>query len=572
MKNLFSIIRNKKGFSLTELVVALGIMGIASLGVMDLIENQNEMTSYSKTRGEEETLAKTTRLNLLKASQCNDNLAGVLVPSNIASIDDSKGRVAISVDDFFGTSSNKVTLSGLSITPLPGNAPAEGDNLVFFNIAMTRELDGKMPITTTKSFLLRVELDASNRIMRCNTSVATVAGNLAQNHCSSTNGIWNAGASTCTYTCPTMGSGLTNQILTVGCLDDREANILNDDYIKLAGDTVGGRLIMTGRTLNVGGQIRSNNQICVGGICRNFTAQDCTGTTIAGGVQTTGAMICRGPVDCGNTRYFRGFTSGGVAICEPVPMDSCTNTSYFIKEILANGQVVCDEIEPPTPIVPASAGNYVRNIPASGTPITYIPDRSLTALTCAAGQFIEGANGSTPRCVKPADVSIFGQICEPGFAMRSINSAGVAVCEQVQCNSVWGPSESTKCSGVTYTQEDGCGFYREAVGTKTNGICASCSVSSWTPATSGYCSGTSFTQTSNCDTTRTATGTKSCAPAQGTWTADMCGSSACVEDIWYSGSPHPPCPGTTACTLGTDTICKKNIGSGDFYVRFYTCQ
>ena len=73
------------------------------------------------------------------------------------------------------------------------------------------------------------------------------------------------------------------------------------------------------------------------------------------------------------------------------------------------------------------------------------------------------------------------------------------------------PSASAVCSWVADVT-DNCGNSCHYPGTKTDGAC--CVDTSWTPSESERCSGVSFTQTSNCTRTRTATGTQDCSKWQ----------------------------------------------------------
>ena len=90
MKTVFNILKKQSGFSLTELVIAVGIMGIVSLGVMELTNNQQKMQSFAKTKDAEVSLVRLARLSLLTNASCQINLQGRTVPSNIPEIVDPR--------------------------------------------------------------------------------------------------------------------------------------------------------------------------------------------------------------------------------------------------------------------------------------------------------------------------------------------------------------------------------------------------------------------------------------------------------------------------------------------------
>lgn len=592
MKTVFNILKKQSGFSLTELVIAVGIMGIVSLGVMELTNNQQKMQSFAKTKDAEVSLVRLARLSLLTNASCQINLQGRTVPSNIPEIVDPQGiqlLTSVAPNNAIGDASNRVVINRIRVESYDPTKPlVEGDNLVDLKIRTIRQVTGSPDKQIEHSFLMRVQLDGAGQIVRCHTAISEVSDNLGEEFCDTTNGLWDTTNNICEHSvapaCPAVGSGSDEQLLTESCLENFEDNVLDDEYINIDGnETVDDKLVVgTGaapRSVTANGTVRvtGSGELCVNGNCRDFSQFDCSNSQVGSGVLGNGDLSCHNPLQlCGGTEYIQGFDGSGNRICRPLRSGVCADSTRYVRNVNADGSVDCAEIPSPTPEVTATLTgtneNYIRVIPASGSP-TYRQDKYLANTTCPDGEFIIGASGTTPICGAPGDKHVFSQICEPGYAAKSYNSStGALTCESVNCVSNWIPSESTVCSGESFTQQDGCGFYRTRTGTKN---CVTCTDSSWSPATSTVCSGESFTQVSNCDNTRTATGTLNCSPAKKVWKSLYCGSLPCVEDIPFDPARACPFPsnveGNGLECNGSKNSCQQNVGVGTFYVRVYSC-
>ncbi|NQZ84353.1 MAG: hypothetical protein HRU03_01425 [Nanoarchaeales archaeon] len=211
---------------------------------------------------------------------------------------------------------------------------------------------------------------------------------------------------------------------------------------------------------------------------------------------------------------------------------------------------------------------------------------------CGGGSCSPGASCSfgiahlgTDRLYKDSSVP-YGSSCSSQIrscfdgTLSGSNSYTDTSCSVQACiDSSWGPSQSSVCSGESFTQTSNCGTTRTVSGTSTRGVCApspsadncaygvghgnsqifyistsvpfnsvcyaqmrtcddgdlsgsytatscsvqSCNSNSWSPSQVNTCSTDTFTQTNECGDTRTISGTKSCVPVIN----GVCGGASC---------------------------------------------
>lgn len=432
MKKLFSLIRNQKGFSLTELVVGVGIMGIVSLGVMDITNNQQKIKNYGKVKAQENSIAKYTRLNLLTEQSCEVNFMGRSVPSNLTEVRDLSGRPVMEVGKTFGPQNDSVTIEEISLRTIDGAPAAEGDGLVFIDLRMSRNVQGGTNRSYVTSFILRVRFSAAGTIEDCNAAVGDIDTNVQEGFCSITDGVWDIGTQFCNYSCPAHGSGVNNGILTNDCLDSKKVNDYDNHFIKMVGDNIIGLLSLGSNNFSSAGRITTNTFFCVGPRCRNFNQSMCTTNMIGRNVLADGTLVCTGPFACANNQYFQGFDGSGNMVCQPLRFGVCSNSDYYVKDILTDGTVLCEELPSPVPPIPPSSGQYIRVIPSSGTPITRSDDLYLRDVSCSPGQFVSGASGTTPICGVQIDRHVYGASCPAGQAINSFDSGGNPSCLAIE--------------------------------------------------------------------------------------------------------------------------------------------
>ncbi|MBT3585213.1 MAG: prepilin-type N-terminal cleavage/methylation domain-containing protein [Halobacteriovoraceae bacterium] len=73
---------NSKGFSLIEIMIAVGLMSVISLGVMHFMENQTKSANTMETKMEANSFLMEFQNYLTKAGVCSNSLKGLTLPSD----------------------------------------------------------------------------------------------------------------------------------------------------------------------------------------------------------------------------------------------------------------------------------------------------------------------------------------------------------------------------------------------------------------------------------------------------------------------------------------------------------
>lgn len=84
-----SILKASQGFSLAEVMVAAGLMGVLSLGVAQIMQNQQKTLVYAETKGEELEIFNRIRILLLDKAACENTFKGVPLGTEIDDIKNS---------------------------------------------------------------------------------------------------------------------------------------------------------------------------------------------------------------------------------------------------------------------------------------------------------------------------------------------------------------------------------------------------------------------------------------------------------------------------------------------------
>lgn len=127
--------------------------------------------------------------------------------------------------------------------------------------------------------------------------------------------------------------------------------------------------------------------------------------------------------------------------------------------------------------------------------------QDFSAITCDDGEMlVESNTDGTFTCID-AKEALADLMCTSGMSL-SVDTNGQIYCDSGCTPTSWSPSESTVCSGNSFSQTSDCSTTRTSTGTKVPG--------NWSPSILTECSGVSFPQVSDCQTERTAIGVKTC--------------------------------------------------------------
>lgn len=120
-------IRNNRGFSLLEVMVAAGMLGVISLGVMKVMDMQGKSAKRMDTQLSEGEIYRRVTTNLSDSDACVNTLTDI---ETSKSIKNKNGNVLYKVGDVLG----HIKVNDISIT----NATGSGNKTVTINIRLER--------------------------------------------------------------------------------------------------------------------------------------------------------------------------------------------------------------------------------------------------------------------------------------------------------------------------------------------------------------------------------------------------------------------------------------------------
>lgn len=102
MKSIKRITINNKGFTIVEVLVAIGIMGIVSLGIAEMFRQMAEQQRNVVQLMNKQDLKSTATIAIRDKGGCTNTLSGVLIPTSVAGatavaggIKDNQGNVVV---------------------------------------------------------------------------------------------------------------------------------------------------------------------------------------------------------------------------------------------------------------------------------------------------------------------------------------------------------------------------------------------------------------------------------------------------------------------------------------------
>ena len=192
-----------KGFSLVELMVVVGLMGVVSLGVMRLSANQSQIEKQAETAFEINILSHSIAKNLLNKNACEFTLGLGDPIANGVSLSEIKNQISNTLYDTtqkYGNRLVQINSIKMEDVVISGAAPKQADlNLVIEFKKLSRAIKGNK--IKTKKIPLQAELDVGNNLVSC--LGASGSGSL---DCTSVNA--STGGKTISVQCP-LGYTLT---------------------------------------------------------------------------------------------------------------------------------------------------------------------------------------------------------------------------------------------------------------------------------------------------------------------------------------------------------------------------
>ena len=444
--------KNEGGFSLAELLVDTGLLAVISLGVMQLMKNQNEVLQTAETKSEELELYNQVRIAMIKKENCQATLNGVALGSEFDEIvDGGSGNILFQVGRKYGT--NTIELEKLEL--IEKDIPAGGGlgtAILKLSIKRLKKKQGANQIS--RDILLQVKASSANLVEECFSDESNTILTAKIESCESLNGIFDPVNEKCNLNCDPDVSD--SSAVSSSCLENKEINVYDEKYVNTSGDTMTGSLTvqdtMTSTNTISGNKLESSTNVCVGSNCRDFSKQSCRPGMFVKTIKGDGTLDCAS-ISCPPNKYFEGFDSDGNQICKSLPTETCPVGEY-VKEISQDGTVVCDKV----PVI--------------------------TSLECPNGTFMTGIMNGQPICenacsgtneriryskstVVHPDTCLSQQqtrTCSDGSWSNwsgTYNATSCNVCYP-SC-----PSPSTICKGTVDTRANGCGGSCNVSGTKS---------------------------------------------------------------------------------------------------------
>ena len=147
-KFLSKLFKNSDGFSLAEIMVAAGMLGVLSLGVMQVMKNMQRGSKRMKQDYEAQTIVAEVQKTLADRNACSASLGGLAltdtnftpIPSN--NLKDSDDKVILAVDQVFG-SQTLLTVKEISYRGFYNpDFTAPGDKYQLSNTALFTDIPG----------------------------------------------------------------------------------------------------------------------------------------------------------------------------------------------------------------------------------------------------------------------------------------------------------------------------------------------------------------------------------------------------------------------------------------------
>lgn len=104
---MFKLSKNN-GFTLVEIIIALGLIGAASVGTMSIMKQLNKGQATSEAKVEEIELRRMMATNLTDKQACKNTFMGTRIGENINSIKNSGNNVLFEAGKVYGNGSIKL--------------------------------------------------------------------------------------------------------------------------------------------------------------------------------------------------------------------------------------------------------------------------------------------------------------------------------------------------------------------------------------------------------------------------------------------------------------------------------
>ena len=404
MKKVIKKLFGQKGFSLPEVMIAVGLMGGMSLLVSQVVKQTDQVKKSSQTNSSSFSALYEIQTIFQDKETCFMNLkdqVGLPAPGTpLQTIINRKGILRYRVGETYD--GGAITLTGLSLI--------KSGNESFVEVAITKsgnkKENGLNAATMKKTIPINAEYDGDGELISCQSDIKNhvdeAVTNAKQKICAGQNMSYDPTTKRC-FTKAQVGT-LPSYSCTSGTslvalqLDNGEYKITCEDSLGMNGSC-------------------SPNQLLRRNTNKTFSCVDLT---------------------CPGTSVFQGLDENGAPICKTCASGESLTFTYNFAE--------CRSLLCPDP------GTYMAGIDSSGRALCN-PLVDSSASSCANGKLEVGSNGQLVyNCCTPNCSDAVNQ-CS-GSSFNSANNCG-------QCSGTKLPvcsDSANHCTGTSYPATNGCGI------------------------------------------------------------------------------------------------------------------
>ncbi len=269
------LLKNAKGFTIVEIMIAVGLMAGLSMVAMQMMKTQSTTSASISAKMDEMEIKRNIMLTLQDSIACKTTFAGKNIGQDLTAIKSSKGVDLFSVGSSFG--SNKVKITSMTTQDLNTFIGTLRD--VELVIKTTKLVMAKETQAEFKVRLKVVAIGASSPITDCYSDADTLIIGATIETCKSLGGVWDAA----TILCALPGYVSKDGDTMTGALAIANGNL----DVNAGAVSISGNITTTGDV-----KISAGKKVCVGGNCRDFSAKNCQPDHMMTGIKANGDLEC----------------------------------------------------------------------------------------------------------------------------------------------------------------------------------------------------------------------------------------------------------------------------------------
>ena len=190
----------KRGFTLIEIIMSIGIMGLISLGMAKLLDQQTKAAKEVEARAEIISLSLTVSKMLFGKRSCTETFAGqgIFVGQSYNEIKNHKGDVVVSVGNKYANGLvyvESIKLSDRSI--IQEGVDKKRYVYVTLKVVFKNNFKGSFKKRTSREFPLRLEIDYIDRFIACYSPIESAVSMALKESCERQGGGYNSATKKC---------------------------------------------------------------------------------------------------------------------------------------------------------------------------------------------------------------------------------------------------------------------------------------------------------------------------------------------------------------------------------------